>query len=316
MTRTMPIWAVGVCLSVWALVGTAGLARAEVTEIPPAEPKAAERELENSGNGEAHPLSLLDRVRYAQATEEDSDTQEDLNAQLELAGEKKWKFSVGNYLWMTGLDGDGRIEGVDMEVDTDFGDILDNLDFAISLHIEAQRGRWGLFFDPTYLKSSSDGKVGSTSVDVDTDFWQIEIGAFVRAFERDLGSSGRFHLTTDALSGLRWTYISGEVDFSGPPPPSDLDDSKDWLDLFVGWRTYLTLAPKWSVKTRTDFGGFGIGSSSDFAWNSLILFGYQMTEKLRLYFGYRSLDMDYDGGSSFKYDVTTSGPIIGTEFRF
>ena len=142
---------------------------------------------------------------------------------------------------------------------------------------------------------------------------------FFQAFDRDLGSSGRFHLTTEPLVGLRWIYLGVDIDFSGPPPPPDVDQSEDWIALIVGMRSHLTLSPKWSLNNRTDIGGFGIGDSSDFAWNSQILLGYQMTKRSTLYFGYRSLDVDYNSGSGstlFGYDITTSGPVIGTKIQF
>jgi hypothetical protein len=47
--------------------------------------------------------------------------------------------------------------------------------------------------------------------------------------------------------------------------------------------------------------------------------GYQLKPNTTLLIGYGVLDVDYDDGSGanlFEYDITTSGPIIGTAFRF
>lgn len=313
MTGACRFSVVILCLSACAHFGGSGSARAEAVTIPPAQYKAGDVAVEPSSKGNTHQVPDEDRLRYAQNTDAGQ------SAQLALSGEKKWRFSITPYIWLIGLDGDVGVRGVESDVDVGFDDLLENMDFAGSVHLEARRGKWGIFFDPNYAQLSMDADVGPASINVEVDFALIEFGVFYRAFDRDLGSSGRFRLATEPLVGARWTYLKSDIEFAGPPPPPDVDKSKDWLDLIVGVRNILTLSPKWSLNTRTDIGGFGIGDSSDFAWNSQILFGYQMTKRSTLYFGYRLLDMDYDEGSGsteFTYDVTISGPIIGTKIQF
>jgi len=313
MTRTSGLFAAALCLSACVHLGATGLARAEAVAALPEQSVVGDAALEPSSENDGTQALNQDTLRFAQNTGGGQ------NAQLKLAADKKWAFSVTPYLWMVGLDGDMTVMGVKSDVDVDFGDILDNLDFAFSVHMEAKRGKWGLFFDPTYITGSMDGDVGPTSVDVEVDFALIEFGGFYEVLDRDLGSSGRFHVVGAPLIGLRWIYLDVDINISGPAPPPDAGGSEDWLDLFIGWRSTFTLSPKWTLRTRTDIGGFDIGSSSDFAWNSQILFGYQMTKSATLLFGYRSLDVDYDHGSGsslFDYDITTSGPVIGTMFRF
>jgi len=110
-----------------------------------------------------------------------------------------------------------------------------------------------------------------------------------------------------------------DIEFSGPAPLPDVDGSEDWIDLIVGVRSELTLSPKWTLNSVIDIGGFGIGSSSDFAWGSRITLGYQMTKRSIFYFGYFRLDVDYDSGSGstlFEYDIEASGLALGTKFQF
>ncbi len=313
MTRTSELFTAALLFTAFVHLGTTGLAGAEEVATQPERTPLGDAALEHSNENDG--VQALDREPLRLAQNEGGGE----NDQLELAADKKWAFSVTPYLWMVGLDGTMAVKGVEADVDVDFGDILDNLDFAGEVHLEAKRGKWGLFFDPTYVKVGMSGNNGLTSVDVESKFVMIEIGGFYEVLDRDLGSSGRFHVVGAPLIGLRWIYLSVDVDFSGGPPIPDVDESEDWLDLFVGWRSTFTLSPKWTLHTRTDIGGFDIGGSSDFAWNSQILFGYQMTKRSTLMFGYRSLDVDYDSGSGsslFKYDVTSSGPVIGTMIRF
>ena len=58
---------------------------------------------------------------------------------------------------------------------------------------------------------------------------------------------------------------------------------------------------------------------SDFAWHLFPVVEAAVGKRASLAFGYRVLGMDYEtssGSEFFKYDVITSGPIIGMTFRF
>ncbi len=66
-----------------------------------------------------------------------------------------------------------------------------------------------------------------------------------------------------------------------------------------------------------DIGGFGVGSASEFAFNAIALFSYELTERWRLAGGYRVMTLDYGSGSdAFQSDLTFYGPIFGVGYRF
>ena len=58
-----------------------------------------------------------------------------------------WQLSVTPYLWATALKGDARVGRTKADVDASFSDILDNLNGALMLSVEARRGRFGLLSD-------------------------------------------------------------------------------------------------------------------------------------------------------------------------
>ena len=72
----------------------------------------------------------------------------------------KWEFLLIPYGWLTRVDGDVTVRGIESSADVSFSDILENLDFGGQVHFEAWKGEWGLFVDPTYLKLSTDADVG------------------------------------------------------------------------------------------------------------------------------------------------------------
>ena len=84
------------------------------------------------------------------------------------------------------MDGDATVKGIEASVDLSFGDIWDNLDFGAMVNVEARKGKWGFFLDPTYMKLSVDADVGPFDAEVDTEMVIIEFGALYRIIERPI----------------------------------------------------------------------------------------------------------------------------------
>jgi hypothetical protein len=247
-------------------------------------------------------------------------------AETQGADSDEWQFTVIPYLWMAGLDGDITVKGVTSSVDVSFGDILDNLDLAAQAHIEAKKGKWAFFLDPTYIKMSADETVttrlGTTlKADATNEMWLVEGGVFYRLCERPLGNDEARTVAFDALGGVRYNYLRAKFDLkgSGGLLDVDVDKSKDWFDPIVGGRIQARLSEKLLANLRADIGGFDISGASDFTWNVVAVLGYQLKENITLLAGYRALGIDYDDGSGddlFEYDVTMSGPIVGLAIQF
>jgi hypothetical protein len=236
---------------------------------------------------------------------------------------EEWEFTVIPYLWMTGLEGDIGVKGVTAHVDASFSDILDNLDLAAQVHLEARKGKWAFFLDPTYLRivgneTAASPFGGSLDVEVTTEAWLVEGGAFYRIAESAVGDDGVRSIAVDLLGGFRYNYLKAGVDVEGSINV-DVEESKDWLDPIVGGRIQARLSKKLLLNLRGDIGGFGISDASDSTWSLLAALGYQLNERTTLLVGYRALAVDYDEGSGsdlFEYDVTMSGPFFGTAIKF
>ena len=59
--------------------------------------------------------------------------------------ENQWKFSVIPFMWATTIDSKVTAGGYDVETKTFFSDILPNLNGAMMIHLEAQKGKFGLW---------------------------------------------------------------------------------------------------------------------------------------------------------------------------
>jgi hypothetical protein len=238
-------------------------------------------------------------------------------------GNTGWEFIVAPYFWMAGLEGDVGAKGITTHINYSFSDIFAHLDYGGEVHMEGWKGRWGLFFDATYLKLSGDEDgisraLGPVSVDVDMGEWLVEFGGLYRLARWPLGKDEGRVLSLEALGGGRYWDLSARMDATAPLAGLGLrvDKSKDWVDPIIGARLRADLTKKLSFALRGDIGGFGVGS--DFTWNASAIFGYHFSPLLSTWLGYRALGVDYESGSGtskFTFDVTMYGPIVGVSFQ-
>lgn len=222
-----------------------------------------------------------------------------------------WEFVVAPYLFMASVSGDVALgDRVSGEVDLNFGDILEKLQFAFMIHGEAYKGDWGLIVDYTYLKLGEDF---STDIEVsgDVTFKESIFEAFVsRKFRKQWG-------WFDVYGGIRYWDLGLNVNLQGLEV-TRVSRDQDWVDPVIGGRVYYNASERFIVGLRADIGGFGLGS--DFAFNLQPGVGYQFSELFILMLQYKYLYTKYDNDTSginfFSYDASTNGPLLGLVFRF
>jgi hypothetical protein len=91
------------------------------------------------------------------------------------------------------------------------------------------------------------------------------------------------------------------------------------VDPIFGARYGWDIAPQLRFNVRSDIGGFGIGSSSEFTWSATGVFSWEIWPDKMLRAGYKVIDIDYDDGSGnerVKIDLQYRGPVIGFSFGF
>ncbi len=169
---------------------------------------------------------------------------------------EEWQFSASLYAWAVALDGDVTIRNRTADVDASFSDVIEASDsiFAFMATSDATNGKWGLFFNPAYMKLSAEkgatlGSV-SASVDVTTEIAIIGFGGSYRIAEWPIGpGKNRSNdnqdqiVWLDAMVGGRYTYLKGEIDLRvtaaslGLSGQRVVEKSKSWVDPFIHWRS-------------------------------------------------------------------------------
>lgn len=228
--------------------------------------------------------------------------------------ESGWEFRIEPYAWLTALEGESGILGQTAPLDAGFDDILDVLDFAAALQLEARNGRWGVILDGFYA-DLSQSFTPPTGLHTNGEFeLQQFIGELYAAYRIAEKPCGCF---LDAYAGLRYNYNSIDLtaDAFNPSIDKNIDASasKDWVDPIIGLRGQWSINEKWFVAGKGDIGGFDV--SSELTWSLQATVGYNFTDKVFAELGYRILDTDYvDGG--FTYDIEQAGLYTGLSIRF
>lgn len=220
-----------------------------------------------------------------------------------------WGFEVAPYLWAAGLDGTVGVLGRTAHVDVGFGEIVEDLDFALMLATELRRGRWGVGGDVIYIKLSKDAAVPRppvTGIDFEQSQLLLELSPRYRVIARQSWS-------LDALAGVR--FMSLKPTLTVEPEGDEFGKRRSWADPIVGARLGADAGRHWLGQLRADIGGFGVGS--DLTWQALAIVGYRVSERVTLAAAYRYLDVDYENtDDEFLYDVAIHGPLLGVVIAF
>jgi hypothetical protein len=235
--------------------------------------------------------------------------------------EDKWEFTIAPYLWATQINSKVTVKGRSAEMTTYFSDIVDNLNVGFLGHFEAAKGgKWGFFLDVIYLNLHGDGDIVTVrntgqpapptrNLTLTLQAAIVEGGGFYRLGTWSLAGKP---VTVDALGGLRYWYMAGNLDTTSPLNASGNDY---WVDPFIGARGQVDLTKKLWFNLRGDVGGFGVGSH--FSWNGLAGFGYRFTPALTGILGYRAMYVNYKRSTSaVRYEETFYGPIGGLSYSF
>ena len=221
-----------------------------------------------------------------------------------------WTFQLTPYLWLAGISGDVvGPRGNAASFDASIGDVLSNLQGGLMVLGEARYRRWGILLDFDYAKLSGTSG-GFAPILGQPSLTTREIIVTLDGSYRFIDSDA-FKL--DGLMGVRIMSIDNELSFSGALLPPRSDNGGDtWADPVVGLRTILPIGGGFVANALGDVGG---GPNGDLTWQIYGGIGYDISESVSAYVGYRYLSMNHQDGN-FKYDINQQGPIIGVGFRF
>jgi opacity protein-like surface antigen len=234
--------------------------------------------------------------------------------------EDRWQVEFTPYLFASGLHGKTGTQQVSADVNSGFGDIVQNLDSGLMGTLELRRGRWGIILDGLYFKlkdqraRSWEGPAGIGSatgdLDVTATMQMVQLSAAYRlggGVQTDVIVAGR---TTRLDSDLNLVTTTGGL---LPGGTRSLSASQSWWDPVIGVRVTLPFAERWSAMLYGDIGGFGVGS--DLTYQGIAGVNWQFSEHVSAKAGYRYIYQDYEN-NGFVWKMAAYGPYLGVGIRF
>ena len=288
--------AAGGCASTPA-VPSSTAARAEIAEMEPLSPMEPLQFNQMTGGG-------------ATAPEGGAGTQEN----------PQWDFFIAPYIWLMSIDGTVVLHGQNDSIDLETGDFLDDLEAIFEGYGEARYAGFFAAIDATYasLSASSGNHVFNLDLTI------IDIRGGVELPREDLGAEPADksderprQMIWDAFVGGRyWDYDARLRQQIGLERYTN-DDSR-W-DVFFGLGMRWDLTRKLTLDLKADYGGFGLGSSAQAAYQFQGGIVYHVSDLFSLHAGYRYLFQNTIDGSGFSKTgskITLKGPVLGIGFSF
>ncbi|MDT6939035.1 hypothetical protein RI570_02575 [Brucella pseudogrignonensis] len=241
-------------------------------------------------------------------------------AQSEFQDQQSWRVIFSPYVWGASLNGNAGLLGYSSKVDVPFKEIFSNLDMSAMGNIEITNGKYGVYFDGQYTKTSQGEDVFHERLDLDITSTSLAGGVFYRAYQQDLDGLTYFGkqrvFAIEPTAGVRWTQIKAKLSVG----PFSETRKAEWTDPFVGTRVLYDVSERWNLSAEGDIGGFGVGTK--LSAHGQIYLGYR-TKTFDLptiwRVGYRALYQDFndkEGREKFRYDVTQHGPVVGVSIVF
>lgn len=234
------------------------------------------------------------------------------HAQAQSRSDNGWTYTIAPYAFGAGLSGSvAAIDGLpDAEVDLSFAEILENLDMAGLILLNAQNGRWGITGDLQYIRLKSETKKLRPLYDTAT----------VEVTNKIFSLYGEYKLTQTSnaelwgVFGARYWNVETDINLSsGALPKASANGENSWTDPVLGLRGRYNFDDRTYLTCWAYAGGFGVGSDS--MADVFAAVGYQFTPTTAGVLGYRFVSVDRRDGD-FKYDVEMDGLMAGLTFTF
>ena len=234
-----------------------------------------------------------------------------------LAQDDGWNFGAAVYLWGSSIGGTTQV-GDDIEVD--FKDIAENLEFALMGTFEARKGKWGLLTEFIYIDIGVDKSV-NVDLPVGPGIRDVTANADLDMQTLILHFAGLYNIMEnngsrlDLLAGVRYLDMDMNLKLSTSEPrpnfPREVSDSPGVTDAIIGAKGNLALGKRWFLPYYVDIGT----GQSDFTWQAMGGVAFRAASWVDLALTYRYLDWQLEKDAVVA-DFNLSGPLLGAIFRF
>jgi opacity protein-like surface antigen len=116
--------------------------------------------------------------------------------------------------------------------------------------------------------------------------------------------------------GARYWSIDPKITVQVNATRFRIGDQTEWVDPLVGLRFGIDLSSTVMMLIGGDVGGFNLGNySSDFTWSQITSLSWRVSDSVKLYVGYKFLDVHQKSGD-LDTRMQTRGPFIAAGYVF
>jgi hypothetical protein len=230
----------------------------------------------------------------------------------EMAQDDELQFGLEIYGWGASIGGE---TATGSDVNLDFDDILDNLNFTAMGVVGIRKGKWSFTTDILYMDLEGDKDsvipISGGTIGVNTDLelraWVITPAVGYNVVETD-------NVSLNVIGGARYLSLDADIEQNINTPLRPLygkvSDSASIWDGIVGVRGKYAFNEQWYVPYYLDIGT----GDSDFTWQVSAGLGYKF-KVCDVILAYRYLSWDFDDDSALD-SMNISGPMLGVKFEF
>ena len=223
----------------------------------------------------------------------------------------KWRWTGKLYLWASGIKGTTITGG---EIDVEFDDLVDNLDFALMGGVEASNGTRSFIGDLIYMDlegeetSSLPGPgPGQRQAKGQLEGWVVNMLGAYRFGDTD-------RATADLIFGGRYLDIDVKIDVTNNLPPpfpggNSFSGGDSVIDAVVGLRGGIKLSESFYVPYIVDVGK----GESDLTWQAMVGIGWRPAWG-EITLAYRQIEWEFDSGAL--QDIGFKGPGLMFKYNF
>lgn len=233
------------------------------------------------------------------------------------------------YVWATQASGNITVDGLTAPVDIDLNDLWDLLTNGevrggFMGHLGFGRDNWAIFINGDITSVDPSAQVRRANIETGYTMTMLELGGAVDLYNANESDPANSPLRIQMLGGVRYYAVDASAILSLPNinPLIQIENGGNWVDLFVGSQALASITPTTDLFVRGDVGGFGIGTSSNHAWNLATGISTESICGSDLFLGYRVFDLEQslDGGAGspigFGINQVIHGPMVGLTFQF
>ncbi len=233
------------------------------------------------------------------------------------------------YVWATQVKGNITVDGLTAPMNIDLNDLWDmvtdgEVRGGFMGHLGFGRDNWTIFINGDIVSMDPSAEIRRANIETGLTMTLLELGGAIDLFNADERDPANSPLRVQMLGGVRYYAVDTAAIVSLPNinPLVQIENSANWVDLFVGSQMLAKVTPNTDIFVRGDIGGFGIGTSSTHAWNLVSGVSTNGICGSKLFLGYRVFDLEQSlsGGTGspmgFGVDQVVHGPVAGLTFQF